>query len=272
MNGIEILICLCFDEIKIQSSLVFGFIVLVDPDTNYSTFSDLDKLASHILVYNVRGLCADLKFAFAYFATHGVTSFQIMTTFWKAISILEITWKLPIITVVSDGASPNRKFYNLHAPLDELNTKDVTYRTINFFQPKRYIWFFADAPHLLKTARNCIYHSGNGYGTQYIWKEGNFILWDHLPKILDELENRLKLNPELTINHIQLSSFSCMNVKLAAQTLNVTNANILSNFYGPETTQTALYCKHMNNFFDCLNVKSTKERTIAKMNFKTIND
>ena len=207
-----------------------------------------------------RGLCSDLKFAFAYFATHGVTSFQIMTTFWKAISILEITCKLPVITVVSDGASPNRKFYNLHAPLDELNTKDVTYRTINLFEPKRYIWFFADAPHLLKTARNFIYHLGNANGTRYMWKEGNFILWDHLRKRLDdELENGLKLNPKLTINHIQLSSFSCMNVKLAAQILSAANANIFHNYYGPETTQTTLYCKHMNDFFNCLNVKSTKE-------------
>ena len=111
-----------------------NLLVSGDPDTNYSTFSDLDKLACHILVYYVRGLCSDLKFAFAYFATHGVTSFQIMTTFWRAISILEIPYKLPVITVVSDGASPNRKFYSLHVPLHELNTKNVTYRTINLFK------------------------------------------------------------------------------------------------------------------------------------------
>ena len=93
-----------------------------------------------------------------------------------------------------------------------------------------------------------------------MWKEGNFILWNHSCKILDEeFENGLKLNPELTTNHIQLSSFSCMNVKLAAQMTSATNANIFNNYYGPETTQTALYCKHMNDFFNCLNVKSTKE-------------
>ena len=92
-----------------------------------------------------------------------------------------------------------------------------------------------------------------------MWKERNFILWNHLCKILDdELGNGLKLNPKLTINHIQLSSFSCMNVKLAAQTLTAINANILNNYYGPKTTQTVLYCKYMNNFFNCLNVKRTK--------------
>ena len=50
-----------------------------------------------------------------------------------------------------------------------------------------------------------------------------------------------------------------MNVKLAAQTLSAINADISNNYYGPETIHTALYCKHMNTFFNCLNVKSTKE-------------
>ena len=43
LNGIQRFICLCFDEIKVQNSLVFnkytdertGFIDLDDPDTNY---------------------------------------------------------------------------------------------------------------------------------------------------------------------------------------------------------------------------------------------
>ena len=58
-----------------------------------------------------------------------------------------------------------------------------------------------------------------------------FYFMDHLHKILDDkLENGLKLNPKLTVNHTQLSSFSCMNVKLAAQILSATNANTLNNF------------------------------------------
>ena len=55
--------------------------------------------------------------------------------------------------------------------------------------------------------------------------------------------------------------------ELAAQTLIATNANILNNYYGPETTQTALYCTHMTNFFDCLNVKSTKEGDYSRNEF-----
>ena len=53
-SDIQRFICSCFDDIKIQRSLVFniytdeliGFTDLGDSDTNHSTFSNLDKLAS----------------------------------------------------------------------------------------------------------------------------------------------------------------------------------------------------------------------------------
>ena len=41
----------------------------------------------------------------------------------------------------------------------------------------------------------------------------------------------------------------------------------MNNYYGPETTQTALYYKHKNNFLDCLNVKSTKEGDYSRNEF-----
>ena len=91
----------------------------------------------------------------------------------------------------------------MHAPLDGLKTQDGTYRTITLIESKRYIWFFGDAQHFLETARNCIYHFGSCIGTRFMWKEGKFLVWDHLLKILDdELENGLKLNSKLTLRHI----------------------------------------------------------------------
>ena len=79
----------CQDEVKIQENLVYekhnvviiGFIDLGDEELNYSCFNDIKQLATHALVYYVRGLASDLKFSLAYFATKGVTSYQIMTTF-----------------------------------------------------------------------------------------------------------------------------------------------------------------------------------------------
>ncbi len=133
---------------------------LGNTDLNYACFNDVDQLASHALVYYVRGLASDLKFSVAYFATKGVTAYEIMTTFWEAVAILELTCQLPVIAVVSDGASSNRKFYRMHDLLDGKETGEVVHRTINLFASDRYIWFFSDAPHLMKTTRNCVYHSG----------------------------------------------------------------------------------------------------------------
>ena len=50
-----------------------------------------------------------------------------------------------------------------------------------------------------------------------------------------------------------------MNVKLAAQVLSATTSTLLNTYYGQETTGTANFCEYMNNFFDCINVRSLKE-------------
>ena len=92
----------------------------------------------------------------AYFATKGATSYQIFPLFWDAVAILKGTFNLKFITVVSDGASPNRKFYRLHhhLQLDQDHDCDIVYRTSNLLFPERFIWFFADILHLMKTPPN----------------------------------------------------------------------------------------------------------------------
>ncbi len=112
LEGAQRCVVLAFDEMKIQSKLVFdkhtgqlvGFLDLGDPDINYTAFEKKEELATHILVFYVRGLTTDMKFNFAFFATKCLTSYQIMPIFWRAISILEVSCKLNVIATVSDGA------------------------------------------------------------------------------------------------------------------------------------------------------------------------
>ena len=72
-----------------------------------------------------------------------------------------------VISSTSDKASPNQKLYRLH----KLGNEDVVYRAINPYagddQP-RFIYFFSDAPHLMKTIRNNIDKSRPG-GARYLW-------------------------------------------------------------------------------------------------------
>lgn len=167
-------IVMSFDEMKIQENLVFdkytgklvGFVDLGDPDLNYGCFEKVDKVATHVLAFYLRGIASDLNFCFAYFPTGGIKGFQIMPIFWEAVAILELSCNLRVIATVSDGASPNRAFFQMHEFMDSFEETivdhEIVYRTVNLYaSDQRYIWFFSDVPHLIKTIRNCVYKSGN---------------------------------------------------------------------------------------------------------------
>ena len=171
LKGPQRYICMSIDEIKIKENLVYskhsgelvGFADLGNLELDYATFSDVETIATHACVFYLQGIASDLKFAFSYFATTGITAVQLMPLFWNAVCILELTCKLPVIACVSDGAESNRKFYRMHQLLDDKVEPGIVYRTINLFARNRFIWFLSDAPHLLKTGRNSLYASGLSY-------------------------------------------------------------------------------------------------------------
>ena len=161
--------------------------------------------------------------------------------------------------MASDGASPNRSFYRLHKRLDG-GDEDLCYRTVNLYAPHRFIYFFSDAPHLIKTTRNCLLHSGSGTCTRYMWNNGHYILWSHIAQMFyQDIDNGLKLLPRLTYDHINLKSYSVMRVNLAAQVLSSSVAAVLKSFGPAEEAETAKLCEMIHGFFDCLNVRSTSE-------------
>ena len=186
-----------------------------------------------------------------------------MPLFWDAVCILEVNCNLWVIAATSDGASPNRQFYRKHKAMDGGTDKDVCYRTVNLYARQRYIYFFSDAPHLVKTARNCLLHSGSDKCTRYMWNEGFFVLWQHVAQMYyQDVENCLKLLLRLTFDHINLHAYSKMRVNLAAQV-----AAVLRSFGPPEAEGTAKYCEMVDGFFDCLNVRSTTEHQRKKKPF-----
>ena len=48
----------------------------------------------------------------------------------------------------------------MHSGLDDHPDANVVYKTVTLFAPDRHIYFIADAPYLMKTARNAPHHSG----------------------------------------------------------------------------------------------------------------
>jgi hypothetical protein len=183
--GIQKYVAVIMDEMKIQENLVFdktsgeliGFIDLGDPLTTFANVDEDVPVASHALAFLVRGLCTNLKHVVAYYFTGNVTSFQLMPLFWKVVAALETTVKLWVLAAVNDGASPNRKFFALHSKLGGKLPDGLVYKTPNLFCLGRMLFFFADVPHLMKTARNCLYNSGYGSRSRCMWNDGQYLLF-----------------------------------------------------------------------------------------------
>ena len=272
----ERFVTILFDEMKIQEDLVWdkhtgeliGFVDLGDIDTNFATLQDVQQLATHVLVFLIKSVVNPLSFSLATFATTGATSYQIFPIFWKAVNILE-NINLKVIAATADGASPNRKFFRMHKALDGDSHDKVVYRTKNLFsKDERYIYFFADVPHLMKTARNCLAKSGSGRTTRLLWNDGLHILWSHISQFyFDDLDSGLKMLPKLTSDHFNLTPYSVMRVHLAAQVLSDTVAVCLDKFGPPEASATAKFCSMMDKFFDCLNVRNTTEHALKRKPF-----
>ena len=261
-------VVLLFDEMKVQANLVLDkvtgelieFTDLGDSELNFAVLDKTNELATHALVFLVRGVCTELKFCLAHFSTNGVTACHLMPIFWQAVCILETSCNLWVIATTSDGASQNRRFYRMQKALDGDAGTDVCYRTTNLYAPHRFLYFISDAPHLIKTTRNCLLHSGSGTCTRYMWNDGLFILWQHIAQLYyQDIDNGLKLLPKLTYDHINLSSYSIMRMGLAAQVLSASVAAVLQSFGAQESAATAKLCYMIDSFFDCLNVRSLRE-------------
>ena len=275
-------VVISLDEMKIQENLVYdkysgnlvGFVDLGDPDLNYAMFSDTNALATHVMVFYLRGISSDLKFELGYFGTKGMCSYQIFSRFWCAVRILERSCHLQVIAAVADGASSNRAFIKMHEKFSGDCVSTITYRAENFFNPGKFIYFFADAPHLMKTTRNCMYHSGEGK-KRYMWNNGD-IIWSHLTRLVDE-ELALKRLPKLTTEHVKLNSYSSMKVSLATQILSESVGKVLTNSdYYPGTFATGKLCLMMDKFFDIMNIRNKDEWKLKRKEnlkpFKDIND
>ena len=269
-------VALSFDEMKIQAGLVFdkytgaliGFVDLGDPETNYAVLEECE-LASHVMVLYIRGLQTDLKFALANFGTKGITAYQLVPIFWKAVGILEVTCNLWVVSATSDGASQNRKFYKMHFGISADKDESIVFRVKNLFALHRHIHFFSDAPHLVKTARNCLYSSGFGSSVRLMWNNGKYLVWDHIRHVFTEdLERPLHLLPRLKMEHIKLTSFSKMRVDYAAQVLSETMSSVLAYSGKPEYEATATFCKYLDKFFDCCNVRNQTEGHRSRKEFR----
>ena len=247
-SKVERYIVLLFDEMKIRSNLVFnkhteeliGFLDLGDPQINYNMLENESKLATYVLCFYLRGIATNLKYSLAPFATSGATATQMFPLFWEAVSLLQFNCNLWVIAATSDGASSNRKLFRMLG--GELKRGKVVYKTRNIVAPERWIYLFSDVPHLIKTCRNGLLSSGSHI--RFMWKDNQNIVWQYIEcAFYQNLEDGCKLLPKLTQDYINLTPYSKMTVKYAAQVLSRSVSNVLNEWGPPGAKETAKFCR-----------------------------
>ena len=189
------------------------------------------ELAKTMLVLMVRGLFSNLSFPYAQFSSSDTTKGDLfMEIVWEAVMRLECLG-LKVLYITADGATNNRRFFKLHDP-----SSPLVHKTENPFDPDRFVYFFSDPPHLIKTTRNCwsknmlwVRHALSFQYFIFMFMFLNFqcngknISWDHLSDlyVLDNDPTKtapgLRLVLKLKYEHIHLTSFSRMRVDLAAE-------------------------------------------------------
>ena len=128
--------------------------------------------------------------------------------------------------------------------------------------------FFADSPRLMKTAVNCLYNSGSGTCSRFLKNDGQYLLFRHIADLFyKDQASALHVLPKLTLEHVVLSSFSKMKVKLATQVLSHSVAIALEESKQDEVPGNAEFCRVMNSIFECTCVRSRTENIHKKSEF-----
>ena len=163
IEGEERQFALVMDEMKIKHGLVFrkhtgdlvGFCDLgtVNQELEAMATTRSPKLAEQMLVFMVRPIFKpSLTFMIASYASTNLSGEKLYVPVWEIVEALEYN-KMPVLSLTSDGAAPNRCLYKL------CRIKEDTHKTPNPYAD-RDLYFFCDPPHLIKTARNCLSNSG----------------------------------------------------------------------------------------------------------------
>ncbi|CAH1263937.1 THAP9 [Branchiostoma lanceolatum] len=272
-------VTLVWDEMKIKSGLVFckssgdliGFTDLGEINNEMKDFErrcreqqhgtdEQPDLATHVLALMVRGIFTNLEFVFGYYPCLGFSSDQLYPAIWDGTAILE-DMGFHVRAFVSDGASPNRRFYKIHGDDDA----QLVYWTTNNHRPGHKIYFISDVPHLVKTTRNNLENSGANRRTRNLHYDGQEITWRHIVSVyewdLDPQRVALGMRKliKLKTDHVHLTPSLRMRVNLAAQVLSNTMSCTLASQGRHDTEGTRKFIGMMDRFFDCLNVKSARQ-------------
>ena len=122
--------------------------LMLEQSLQKSTAVTKKEIATHMLVLMTRIISKPSStFPIAQFPSANMSGGKLYSVVWDTVQALEVNG-LHVVSITCDGASSNRSFIHISA-----EKCTIPYRLSD------HIYFFCDVPHLIKTARNCMYNS-----------------------------------------------------------------------------------------------------------------
>ena len=235
---------LLLDEMSLRRGLTYDR--RFDCIVGYEDFggnSQTNVLASSCLCFMVRGLRDNWKQPFAFmFSSSAIKADTVQGLLLDCLSQLHAIG-LNVKAVISDQGS---NFVSTYKSMGV--TVDEPFFKVN----DKTIFVFYDPCHLLKSARNVLEKNT-------VHCDKSIATLEHIKRLYSlDAKRRYRLAPRLTSQHVNLTSFSKMRVKLAAQTLSHSvAAAIETNCSFDSLTSAAMgtaeYAEKFDTLFDCFN-------------------
>lgn len=241
-----------FDEMSVKVGLKY-----IDSCDHITGFEDYGhpvgktkNAADQALVIMVRGMTIKWKQPVGYFLSSGPTKANILQDL-----LLETVRRVFnaggfVKAVICDQGSNNRSMFK---GLGTSHTKP--YFEYHFGEKDHSIFCYFDPPHLLKSLRN-------NFIKYNIEINGSLIQFAHVRKFF-EMDSKLSVRmcPKLTQKHIELTNFSKMRVRLAAQIFSHSVAAGLMTYaklgaLEPSATNTANFIDRADRLFDAFNSRT----------------
>ena len=203
MQPEEKLCSISVDEMSIKSDLSYNpQIDEIEGYEDFGSYGKTSKIATHALVFMVRGIMARWKQPVAYILSNGPCKADLIINLLRDIITQIVSVGLVPKILVSDQGSNNQAVFN------KLN---VTQERPFFTLAGVKIFALPDPPHLLKSVRNNLKLHG-------FISDGKTVEWDHIYQFYKmDSKSPIRLAPKLKLRHLLVPAFSHLNVALATQ-------------------------------------------------------
>jgi hypothetical protein len=269
---------LMLDEMAVKKFLEYdkglrSLVGYITPDVLGS--NSADTLASHALVFMIRGLTTNWKQTVAYYLTGASVEGDVLWQIVKQVIEQLHAVAVNVRAVVCDMGSCNRTMWRaagVTACKEEI-VNTIKHPTL----PDQRLYFLPDIPHVLKNVRNCLLSHDILLPPEVVEQynlPGPLVSVSHVRALVDLQESSdLKIAPSLRRKHVEPKQFEKMKVSTAAQMFSHSTSSglkfgVTASSLPTAALTTAWFLELMNKWFDVCNARTKLQALHPKSDSK----